>query len=127
MTRQASPSGPATVTLVEVKSDGTAVDIADVYTTTPDSAQRARYADIAINGGRIYVTRDGDPTTSTGSTVEVIDADLSQVLTPISLGSDFSSSGPIHIVIAPDGEHAYVLSQYGYVSEISFADTAVNV
>lgn len=124
VTRQASPSGPTTVALVEVKDDGTAEDIVDVY-TAPNSGTNARYADIAINGGRIYVTRDGDLATFTGSTVEVIDVDSGEVLTPISLGRDFYSNGPVHIVIAPDGEHAYVLSQYGYVFEISFADNAV--
>jgi DNA-binding beta-propeller fold protein YncE len=124
VTRQASPAGPATVTLVEIKSDGTADDIVDVYTSTPDYAYNARYADIAIDGGRIYVTNFSDPTTPGSNQVAVVDVDSGELLAPIALSSDFYGTGPIHIVIAPDGQHAYVLSQYGYVSEISFADNA---
>jgi DNA-binding beta-propeller fold protein YncE len=34
---------------------------------------------------------------------------------------------PFKIAFSPNGEHVYVLDQMGSVSEISFANTAVNV
>jgi hypothetical protein len=120
-----APDSAATLKLVEIKNDGTTVDLGDVYTTPANSGQYASYSDIAVRGDRVYVTNVGDPLALGSGSISVLDADTGAQLTPIGLGSNpFASTKPIRVVISPDGEHAYVVTESGYVSEISFADTA---
>jgi DNA-binding beta-propeller fold protein YncE len=66
------------------------------------------------------------------SGVLVMDAttgDIDQVIgIPQAAGGNTAfPSTPLRIAFSPDGEHAYVVDQLRYVSEISFADTAINV
>jgi hypothetical protein len=121
-----NPSTTSTLELVDITS-GTPQHIADVYTTAPGQAQLAESADMAINGNRIYVTKVGATSqgVATGS-ISVVDADSGALLDPIGLGTNPYAQVPTRVVFSPDGSHAYVVSAYGVVSEISFADTADN-
>jgi DNA-binding beta-propeller fold protein YncE len=59
--------------------------------------------------------------------ISVVDADSGALLDPIGLGSNSYALVPTRVVVSPDGDHLYVVSAYGVVSEISFADTADNL
>jgi YVTN family beta-propeller protein len=124
----------ATVSVVDITS-GTAVPVGGaVYTipssqpnTSPTAIQLAKLSDIAVSpdGQRIFVTNAGN------SNVKVVDAATGAVVRTIATSGitpPFNVAiGPLRVVFSPDGEHAYVVDPYGTVSEISFADSAINL
>jgi DNA-binding beta-propeller fold protein YncE len=113
-----------TLELVEI-TDGTAHHVVDLYTSGPGQASLNEGSDMAIQGSRIYVTRLGISEAGAASgSISVVDADSGELLDPIGLGTSPYAQIPTRIVFSPDGTHAYVVSAYGVVSEISFADTA---
>jgi large repetitive protein len=120
------PSATGTLELVEITS-GTATHVADLYTSGPGQASLNDGSDMAISGNRIYVTNIGVTSAGVASgSISVVDADSGALLDPISLGTNPYAQIPTRVVFSPDGSHAYVVSAYGSVSEISFANNANN-
>jgi YVTN family beta-propeller protein len=81
-------------------------------------------SDMAISpdGDRIYVTNIAD------STVTVMNTQTGVIEQTITVPKNIVGQGaPYRIAFSPEGDHVYVVDQQGKVSEISFADTAINV
>jgi YVTN family beta-propeller protein len=81
-------------------------------------------SDMAVSpdGSHIYVTNFKD------STVAVVNANTGAIDNTVAIPTDFAGRGaPMRIAFSPNGDHVYVVDQQGTVSEVSFADTAVNV
>ncbi len=126
-----SDSDPDAYTLSVVELDpvlGTAAPVGDAYTVQPpaqggNAEQYTWYSDMAVSpdGDHIYVTNLLD------STVTVMDSTTGNIDHTIAVPKGISQGGPIRIAFSPNGDHVYVVDQLGTISEISFADSAVNV
>ena len=130
----ASDPNGYTVSVVDITS-GSAVAVGNAYNvsnaTYPDFAkQSAELSDMAVSpdGSHVYITNVVDSTVTvmkaTGPDAGTIDQ---TVAIPRGILSSSGGGGPLRIVFSPNGKHVYLVDQTGTFTELSFAQTAVNV
>jgi YVTN family beta-propeller protein/VCBS repeat-containing protein len=108
--------------LVDVTS-GSRDEVGVVYTVPSSPGEQTTLeSDMVVSpdGGHVYVTNTAD------ATVTVVNAQSGVVEHTISIPEDIVGRGaPYRIAFSPEGDRVYVVDAQGKVSQISFADSAI--